>query len=318
MTTLRPPATSSRSANWFVIDARLLALIACPDCHGTMDDESLQLRCRDCAHTYPIVDGIPLLLRNSAAGSLKESQAAFFDEETDPEFEARRPHGTPRFYRLLIEEKFERSTEQIQGLLPGSTALTVCGGSGMDAEFLARAGAFAISSDISLGATRRAVDRARRFDLDLVGIVADVEHLPFRDRSVDVVYVHDGLHHLAQPMLGLDEMARVAGRAVSVTEPARALATAAAVRVGLALDREESGNEVMRLTPAEVSAHLVEAGFDVVAARRYAMLYRHEPGRISRLFSAPGLLGLSRGALRATNAVLGGLGNKLTVQGIRT
>ena len=85
MTTLRPPATSSRSANWFVIDARLLALIACPDCHGTMDDESLQLRCRDCAHTYPIVDGIPLLLRNSAAGSLKESQAAFFDEETDPE-----------------------------------------------------------------------------------------------------------------------------------------------------------------------------------------------------------------------------------------
>ncbi|MFL5955199.1 MAG: class I SAM-dependent methyltransferase [Gaiellaceae bacterium] len=242
---------------------------------------------------------------------------AYFDDEVDPEFEVMRPHGTPVFYRRLIEEKFDRSTEQIRGLLAGSTALTVCGGSGMDAEFLARAGAFAISSDISLGAAQRAADRARRYRLDLVGVVADVEHLPFRGRSVDVVYVHDGLHHLAQPLDGLDEMARVARCAVSVTEPARALATAVAVRTGLALDREESGNRVMRLTTDDVSARLRRAGFEVVAARRYAMLYRHEPGAVSRLLSAPGLLEVSRGTLCALNAVLGGLGNKLTVQAIR-
>lgn len=301
-----------------MIDARLLALIACPDCHGTLNDEITQLRCRDCAHVYEVVDGIAILVPMFGGSSLKDAQALFFDQEADPEFEVVRPHGTPAFYRYLIEEKFERSTEQIRSLLSGSTALTVCGGSGMDAEFLARAGAFAISSDISLGAARRAVDRARRFSVDMAAIVADVEHLPFRDRSVDVVYVHDGLHHLEQPMRGLDEMVRVARRAVSVTEPARALATALAVRVGLALDKEESGNQVIRLTPDEVSTHLKRAGLSVVASCRYGMLYRHEPGKVSRVLSAPGVLALSRGALRALNAVLGPFGNKLTVQAIRT
>jgi ubiquinone/menaquinone biosynthesis C-methylase UbiE len=44
--------------------------------------------------------------------------------------------------------------------------------------------------------------------------VADAERLPFPDRSIDVVYVHDGLHHLARPEAGLAEMTRVARLAV--------------------------------------------------------------------------------------------------------
>ncbi|MCA1571279.1 MAG: class I SAM-dependent methyltransferase [Chloroflexi bacterium] len=32
-------------------------------------------------------------------------------------------------------------------------------------------------------------------------VVADVEHLPYADRSLDMVYVHDGLHHLSDPMV---------------------------------------------------------------------------------------------------------------------
>ena len=69
----------------------------------------------------------------------------------------------------------------------------------------------------------------------------------FATRSVDVVYVHDGLHHLDDPLAGLAEMARVARSAVCVSEPARAGITALAVRAGLALEREEAGNRVGRL-----------------------------------------------------------------------
>ncbi len=118
-----------------------------------------------------------------------------------------------------------------------------------------------IASDISPGAARRTRERARRYGLDITPIVADVERLPFADGAFDVVLVHDGLHHLEQPQVGLAEMARVARRWVSVTEPARAVATSIAVRAGVALEREESGNRVARRTPAEVAGVLRTAGF---------------------------------------------------------
>lgn len=118
----------------------------------------------------------------------------------------------------------------------------------MDAEFLARSGATVISSDISLGAAKRSAERAKRYGLRILPLVADVEHLPFLDRSVDLVYVHDGLHHLEKPLAGIAEMSRVASRAVSVTEPAQAAATRLAVRFGLALEREDAGNRVARVT----------------------------------------------------------------------
>jgi SAM-dependent methyltransferase len=174
-----------------------------------------------------------------------------------------------------------------------------------------------VSADISLGASRRARERARRFDLDLTPVVADAENLPFGDASFDLVYVHDGLHHLEHPEAGLAEMARVARCAVSVTEPARAALTRAAVRTGLALEREEAGNRVARLDPGEVAAFLRERGFDVVRAERYGMLYRHHPGGPSRFLSRSRVFPLTVGTLRAANAVAGSLGNKMTVQALR-
>ena len=56
-------------------------------------------------------------------------------------------------------------------------------------------------------------------------------------------------------------MARVRGGALSVNEPARAAMTAVAVRLGLALAREEAGNEVIRLSPQEVAAVLGAQAF---------------------------------------------------------
>src|SRR5205807_314906 len=138
----------------------------------------------------------------------KSRQANFFDREEAAEFEIIRPHGTPALYRWLLEEKFRRGVAGVISALRGSgaMALVVCGGSGMDAEFLTSTGARVITSDISIGAAQRARERARRYGLPIMAIVADVERLPFRDRAVDLVYVHDGLHHLADPQNGLREM----------------------------------------------------------------------------------------------------------------
>lgn len=291
-------------------------LLACPRCHGMLTWSTDASCCEACPAVYPIDDGIPIFLSGDE-DELKQRQAAWFDNGEDAEYEITRPHGTPRFHRWLLAEKFRRSIASVDGLIPGSVVLSVCAGSGMDAEFLARVGARVVAADLSPGAARRARERGKRHGIPFDVIVADVEHLPFPDRSIDVVYVHDGLHHLERPLDGLAEMARVARRAVCVTEPARAAVTGLAIRLGLALEREEAGNRVARLTLDDVCTTLAADGFRLVVAERYGMYYRHEPGRVVRLLSHQPLLGVAQGVFRLANAIAGPLGNKLTVQAVR-
>jgi SAM-dependent methyltransferase len=253
---------------------------------------------------------------NEADGH-KAAQSRFFDRVDLTDFEIERPSGAPELYRFFLTEKFRRSVEPMRGRLDGWTALAVCGGSGMDAEFLASAGASVISSDLSLGAAQRVRERAERHGVPIVPIVADVEHLPFADRSVDLVYVHDGLHHLVDPRAGLAEMARVARRAICINEPARATATAIGVRLGLALEREEAGNRVARLELASTASALESTGFRVVRADRYAMYYRHVPGRLMAILSRRPLLPIVIAWWRLANRLMGRFGNKLTIVALR-
>jgi ubiquinone/menaquinone biosynthesis C-methylase UbiE/uncharacterized protein YbaR (Trm112 family) len=297
----------------------LFELFVCPVCRELLAPTAAgtRLECTSCGRDYPFHLEIPILLPPEGASAHKVRQVEFFDQDPADDFGVTRPRGAPELYGWLLREKFRRSVIGLEKLLPGATALTICGGSGVDAEFLARAGARVILSDISLGVVLQARERARRYGLDITLVVADAEALPFRDASIDVVYVHDGLHHLERPAVGLAEMARVARRAVSVSEPAHAAATAAAVRLGLAEDEEEAGNRVRRLTLDEISRELSSRGFRPIWPHRYAMYYRHWPGRTMRVLSTRPLLPLAQAGLNVLNRVAGRFGNKLTVQAIR-
>ncbi|MFL5958808.1 MAG: methyltransferase domain-containing protein [Gaiellaceae bacterium] len=298
--------------------ALLRALLVCPACRRELEWQERRIDCTGCGAVYESVDGIPVLRRTKRHGSdaQKDVQASFFDE-ADPEFEVTRPHGTPWFYRSLLGEKLRRSLAALPLPAGTMTAVVVCGGSGMDAEFLARVGAAVISTDISLGAAQRTRERSRRYGFDVLPVVADAESLPLRDRSVDLLYVHDGLHHLDSPQAGTREMLRTSRLAVSINEPARAGATLLAARIGLSEHYEEAGNFIARLEPAQLAAEVSAAGFEVVKNERYAMVYRHEPGRAARVLSQPGLRKVTVAALHGFNAVAGGIGNKLTLQAVR-
>ena len=249
----------------------LRGALRCPACGGPLAERE-GFECTQCQSTYAVEGGIPVLLPDATDGGAtdvahKLGQAAFFDEEASPEWEITRPHAAPAWHRWQLEEKHRRAVKGL-GAIAGMSAMTVCGGSGMDAEFLYRQGARpVVSADISLGAARRVAERGRRFNVSLIPLVADVERLPFADRSFDLVFVHDGLHHLEDPMVGLREMARVARRAVSVNEPARANATRMAVNVGLSVEQEEAGNQVARMSIPEIEDVLGEAGFEINSSR---------------------------------------------------
>jgi ubiquinone/menaquinone biosynthesis C-methylase UbiE len=294
-------------------------LLVCPECLSDLVWSQRATTCQSCTTVFPLVDGVPVALPRAAeATELKRRQAEYFDSDVDPEYEITRPHGAPRLYRWLLEEKFQRSITSLKSTLDGGTVLAVCAGSGLDAEFLARTGARVIAADISLGAARRAAERARRYALAITSVVADVERLPFANESIDVVYVHDGLHHLERPEVGLAEMARVARRAVCVSEPARAGVTRLGVRLGVSSEHEDSGNRVARLTLAEIADTLAVRGFRPVVAERYAMYYRHEAGTAMRLFSTPALLPVAIHSVRLANRIVGRFGNKLAVQAVRS
>jgi hypothetical protein len=102
-----------------------------------------------------------------------------------------------------------------------------------------------------------------------------------------------------------------------VTEPAEAAATRLAIAAGVALEEEEAGNRVARLTLDGVEGELARAGFSIRAAERYAMFYRHEPGLPTRLMSRRRLLGPARRGFAAANGLIGGAGNKLVVTAVR-
>ena len=293
----------------------------CPTCHGELRWSTDGAECRLCLRRYRCVDGIPLFAEPELGcaepgAAYKQAQASFFDAQPD-DWETTRPRGAPRLYGWLMSEKFSRSVAGLESLLPGAVTLTVCGGSGMDAEFLARAGARVIASDISLGAARRAQERSRRHGVPIAPIVADAEALPFRTGGAQIAYVHDGLHHLEDPLKGLREMIRVGRRAIAVTEPAQAFATRVAVRLGISELEEEAGNRVQRVDREEIVGALEAGGLEVIGAERYAMYYRHEPGPAVRLLSTPGLFGSARGAFRLANITLGPIGNKLSVRAVK-
>jgi glycosyltransferase involved in cell wall biosynthesis/SAM-dependent methyltransferase len=306
------PASSASLA-----ERDLRSLLVCPSCRGELAWSDETASCTGCGASYPVVDSIPVLVATGSPGEEHRLQQAGYFDSVDAEYEITRPHGTPSLHRWLLDEKFRRGVSRLRPLLHGATVASVCGGSGMDADYLARSGARVIVADISLGAARRVRERARRFGLPITSVVADAEALPFRDGGVDVGYVHDGLHHLERPLVALAELGRVAASAVSINEPARAAATRLAVALGIAYEREEAGNRVERLDPADVARALEAQGFRVVAAERYGMYYRHEPGRLAKALSFAPLAAGSRVSIAAFNRVAGGIGNKLTVQAIR-
>ena len=44
----------------------LLAIMACPVCHGTLEERDAALACTACGLHYPVRDGIPVMLPEEA------------------------------------------------------------------------------------------------------------------------------------------------------------------------------------------------------------------------------------------------------------
>ena len=95
------------------------------------------------------------------------------------------------------------------------TVLVICAGLGGEGTFFVNQGCGTVFvTDFSVNAMAKAARSP-----GLRPLVGDAEHLPVADRSVDLVVVQDGLHHLRRPVVGFTEMLRVARLGVIMVEP---------------------------------------------------------------------------------------------------
>jgi ubiquinone/menaquinone biosynthesis C-methylase UbiE/uncharacterized protein YbaR (Trm112 family) len=313
-----------------------LSLLRCPNCKSPDaleiviekgDDRVVtegQLLCPNCGSTFPVKDGIPhmlpsnLLARDSDQGKTlseeqKMAQIAHFDSIGASEIEVNRPHGFGKALNFLLDTKFETVTHLWGEPVAESIVLDLCCGSGMDAEYLANAGANVVGVDISIGALRGAQERARRYGLEYDLVLGDAENLPVRDRAFQLAYVHDGLHHLNSPEKGFSEMARVASEGILVTEPAKTLLTEVAIRLGIADIREESGNLVHRFSESELRFFCDQAMLQMPKLNRYLMYYRQRPFQFFQLLENRLLFSIFVILYMVTNLLFGRWGNKIAL-----
>ena len=242
---------------------------------------------------------------------VRAQQIAFY-ATLDAEDEIDRPRHYPRPIRFLLQEKLRRALALL-GPLVSADALCVCGGSGMDAEWIARRGVCPTILDVSPDALARARIRAQRHGFEAKLVRADAARLPFSNQSFGMALVHDGLHHLHDPHRAIDEMARVARHELVVMEPARAALTRVAVAMGLAADVEPAGNVVRRLSATAVRAQIQARGWRRVRSGRDFVYYQPWTFATYRLANPSPVFLVFVLMYRLLNLAIGRWGNSLKI-----
>ena len=104
----------------------------------------------------------------------------------------------------LDHETWIRPAFEMLGNLRGKCVLDYGCGHGMAAVTLARAGATVTAFDLSPGYVQEAEDRALANGVNVHGLVADGESLPFADATFDAVWGNAILHHLDWSIAGAE------------------------------------------------------------------------------------------------------------------
>ncbi len=237
-------------------------------------------------------------------------------QKVNEEFEINRPHNAGRLYNFLINYKFQKALKVLPLPIKGLPVLDICCGYGMVSEYYAKEGAKVSGIDLSPEAVGRASIRSKRYDFQAEFRIADSTNLPFPDNSFDIVSVHDGLHHLANPKKAVKEMVRAAKKGIIIIEPAKALITELSILLRVSL-KYEGPDFVYRFKENEIRQWLKEFGIKKVLIKRYIMYYPHQPGRFFRIFDNRILFYIAQKLFQVLNILFGKFGNKIQVIGLK-
>lgn len=181
---------------------RILDLMRCPGCGGSLTLADETMVCAACGHAFPLRNGVPLLAIHGTTETWSELRADETSEEYQREYEELDPAreyneayrerptkrwSTGREYRLL---------ERLLGSRPrASTLLDIPSGGGRLSPQLARYTDVLIEADIAHGQILYGMQHPVE-GADRVWMTASAFHIPFADASVDGVVCCRLCHHL--------------------------------------------------------------------------------------------------------------------------
>jgi uncharacterized protein YbaR (Trm112 family) len=185
------------------LSGELLTRLCCPACHARLDtaEGESRLTCRGCGSTFPIVDGVPILIHEPASlfsigqvvqksldferrGNRKLSEIA---KSLLPSSSANYP--SRHNYAKLREELRKKNASPKVLVLGGGVA-----GSGFEA----------LLSETEIDLLETDVFMTRRTRL-----VCDAHDIPFENQTFDAVVIQAVLEHVVDPWRCVEEIQRV-------------------------------------------------------------------------------------------------------------
>ncbi len=127
--------------------------------------------------------------------------------------------SSARVEEILVRESFEAPTAmenqfilRRMGSLCGKTLLDIGAGLGESSVYFALQGAQVTAVDVSAGMVKTASALARRFGVELKGMVSSAEDLEVPDESYDIVYIANTIHHVQNRALLFERVRRALKR----------------------------------------------------------------------------------------------------------
>jgi SAM-dependent methyltransferase len=261
-------------------------------------------------------------MNQQAPARPNEQRRSFEDRYGGATDDLRRLHETPDpLVRFLRDRRLDlgfREFLAVSGLEPGSlSVLVVCAGIGGEGTFFVNRGCGTVFvTDFSVNAMAKAAASP-----GLIPVVGDSEQLPVADRSVDLVVVQDGLHHLRRPTIGFTEMLRVARRGVIMVEPhTGAVATAIGTQWEQGVTAPDIVNYVFRWDRRLVEQVLRSYLLQERVALRPMRVWDHRRSvgaLVDRLPLPAARLPAAKAVYAALQRVAGGLGNQMVAVVVR-
>jgi SAM-dependent methyltransferase len=181
---------------------RLLELLACPACSGTL---TTTWSCRACGKQFEVADGIPNL--RIPGDQRTETVRGFYERTPFPGYP---PRDSLHALRARAgRSEFARLMDQA---IPGDARIVEMGcGTGQMCLYLQRADRVVIGADLTRASLRLGAAAARRFGIDHVQFVeTDLRQPGLKADAFDVVYSSGVLHHTPDPRAAFGHLVKLA------------------------------------------------------------------------------------------------------------
>lgn len=189
-----------------LINPELLKILACPICKSDVRVEGKGLSCVNCQATYPINNGVPIMIVKDSEHY--KHQREYFNKE----FRTYKKYRLENWRISYLERIFEALEIKNDLKIGDDLYLDVgVGGSGYTVIEAAKKGVRSIGTDLSLVGMQQAKKFAREEGIEKFChfVVSSAEALPFRNKTFSKISSIAVLEHIPDDKQAIAEMARI-------------------------------------------------------------------------------------------------------------